>query len=298
MTHVCLDKPLPQSDLLIASELAIEENPENAPTGTIEAAKKMGINSATSFEIFGAVLTGKKWRAGRTLRVRHLDGDPAIHRKVEKYAKEWEQYANVILQVAAAGEAEIRISYHLDGNSWSVIGTDALTVAEPHETMHYGWLDKSTREDEVRRVVLHEFGHALGMIHEQSQPLNPIKWDKPAVYRHYEQLGWSKEKVDFNVFEQYSKEVTQFGAYDETSIMHYPVDAEFTTDRKAVGWNMVLSQTDKEFITQQYPKPVDLSAALPAGIASAPPQAAAMSAAPVETAPKAPSSTRLRYDWS
>lgn len=32
--------------------------------------------------------------------------------------------------------------------------------------MHFGWLRDDTDDVEWRRVVVHEFGHALGAIHE------------------------------------------------------------------------------------------------------------------------------------
>lgn len=264
--HVCCDAPLAAVDLLRAAELATDENPGNAPSGTIDVARKPGV--AAGPEMFGAILTGRKWRPGRTLRVRHLDGDPAIHAKVEALARQWLLYANLGFEFVAAGDAEIRISYHLDNRSWSRLGTDALAVPEPEHTMHFGWLRANTPDAELERTVVHEFGHAIGMIHEQSQPLNPIKWDRPAVYRHYAGLGWSKADVDFNVFEQYSRDMTQFSAYDDTSIMHYPVPAEFTLDHKAVGWNLKLSDQDKQFIAEIYPKPP------PPGGMGAPPAAA------------------------
>src|SRR5262245_41053607 len=221
--HVCLDKRVRQQDLLKAAELAIAENPENAPSGDVDAARRLGVDTSSSREIVGAVLTGKKWMPGQKLRVRHLDGDPQIHAKVEHYAKTWEQFANLQFVFIREGDAEIRISYPLDGNSWSHIGTDALTIPRDQHTMHYGWLRPTTPDEEYRRVVVHEFGHAIGMIHEQSQPMNTIKWDKAAVYRSYEQQGWSRERVDSNVFAKYDVMLTQFSAYDPHSIMHYPV---------------------------------------------------------------------------
>ena len=51
----------------------------------------------------------------------------------------------------------------------------------------------------------HEFGHALGMIHEHQNPAaqGEIPWDKPKVYAYYAQQGWSKDDVDTNIFEVY-----------------------------------------------------------------------------------------------
>ena len=36
--------------------------------------------------------------------------------------------------------------------------------------MNYGWLEPDTSTREYQRVVRHEFGHALGMIHEHQNP--------------------------------------------------------------------------------------------------------------------------------
>ena len=41
---------------------------------------------------------------------------------------------------------------------------------------------------------------------------------------------------------------------DPTSIMMYPIPAGFTTNGFVVGMNWVLSDEDKKFIAQNYPK--------------------------------------------
>lgn len=51
--------------------------------------------------------------------------------------------------------------------------------------MNYGWLYPDTPDQEYSRVVLHEFGHALGAIHEHQHPEAAIPWDKPKVYEYY-----------------------------------------------------------------------------------------------------------------
>jgi len=131
-----------------------------------------------------AALRNKMWEpAGRTLRIRFLDGDPVVQKKVAKFAQEWTQYANLKLDFNDDPKAEIRVSF-LQPGSWSYIGTDAIDpqLAPDQPTMNLGWLTKATRNDEVFRVVLHEFGHALGLIHEHQNPVATIPWNKPAVY--------------------------------------------------------------------------------------------------------------------
>jgi hypothetical protein len=107
--------------------------------------------------------------------------------------------------------------------------------------------------------VLHEFGHALGCIHEHQSPDQRIPWDKEAVYAYYAQQGWSRLQVDANLFRAYSPEGIQFSRFDRESIMLYAVDNALTRGDWEVGWNTELSDEDEAFIRGQYPftaKPV------------------------------------------
>jgi hypothetical protein len=199
----------------------------------------------------------KKWANGKRLRVHFLGGNPKVHEKVKKYAKQWEDYANIKLDFVDDGEAEIRVGFVMDNTSWSAVGTDALNKSffpAGSATMNYGWLTPSSAEEEFSRVILHEFGHSLGCIHEHQNPAGKIPWNKEAVYRFYEKRGWNKARVDQNLFRKYDENQTQFTAFDKESIMLYPISKELTGGKLEVGWNRRLSKTDKEFIEQMYPK--------------------------------------------
>ena len=158
-----------------------------------------------------AIVSEVQWKNGQTIRVRFLNGDPQIQKKVQDIAKEWEKYANLKLDFGSDKDAEIRISLKRlneegrpDTSSWSVIGTMAVSLTQEGKipkdspTMNYGWLEPDTPNEEYRRVVLHEFGHALGCIHEHQSPASGvIPWDKPKVYEYYKMTqGWDPEEVD------------------------------------------------------------------------------------------------------
>ncbi|MET4559854.1 M12 family metallopeptidase [Lysinibacillus parviboronicapiens] len=196
-----------------------------------------------------------KWEPGQTIHVRFLEGVPEVKEKVKKHAKRWEQYANIKLEFGNNPDAEIRIAFDMNDGSWSYIGTSCKEVAKNEPTMNYGWLQPDTPEVEYSRVVLHEFGHALGCIHEHQNPSAKIPWDKEAVYTYY--MGppnnWSKEDVDNNIFNRYDKNLTSFTEFDPTSIMLYTIPNEHTIgDYEAIG-GVTFSEKDKQFIQQMYP---------------------------------------------
>jgi hypothetical protein len=198
----------------------------------------------------------KLWENGRTLKIRFLDGNAAVQAKVQAIAKEWEALTNLKLEFVGSGTAQIRISFAEKGFSWSTVGTDALTVSGSRATMNYGWLEPDTSLREYQRVVRHEFGHALGMIHEHQNPAaqGRIPWDKPKVYAYYAQQGWTKADVDFNLFEVYDEDSTNYTSFDPTSIMQYAIPDSLTVGSYAVGWNTDFSPVDIEFMKRQYPK--------------------------------------------
>jgi hypothetical protein len=208
-----------------------------------------------------AVVREKLWDIGANIRVKFLNGESSVQKKVQNYATQWMNYANINLIFVPSTnkeQAEIRISFDRVG-SWSYIGRDALDIPQNEPTMNYGWLTKESDDKEYSRVVLHEFGHALGAIHEHQNPAAGIPWNKETVYKYY--MGppnnWSKEKIDNNLFRRYSKNITNFSNFDSDSIMLYPIPAQFTTDGIAIGGrNSRLSKIDIQFMKQQYPKVV------------------------------------------
>jgi len=238
-----------------ADEAAVRERVDNTRV-TLLRSPGFGMGAHRGGRTRAAFEIMKLWENGRTLRCKFIDGQPEVQAKVEAIAKEWEAFANLKLKFVTSGAAEIRISFLEKGFSWSTMGTDALTAGANEATMMYGWLEPNTALREYQRVVRHEFGHAIGLIHEHQNPAaqGKIPWDKPKVYAYYAQQGWSQQDTDFNIFEVYSEDSTNHTAFDPTSIMEYAVPDELTVGSYAVGWNTELSALDKSWTKKQYPK--------------------------------------------
>jgi serralysin len=202
----------------------------------------------------GALLSGERWDPRSAITIGFLDGTPALHRRVERVAKEWTArgLANLSLVFDSARPAkDIRISFTRPG-SWSVIGASCGRVGASQPTMNFGWLTEATDELILRRVVLHEFGHALGLVHEHQHPGAAIQWDRDAVYRDLEP-GWSRAQIDKNIFDAYASHETNSSRFDASSIMLYPIKKGWTVDGFSSQLNTQLSTVDMEFIAECYP---------------------------------------------
>ncbi len=200
-----------------------------------------------------AVVLKKLWKPGRTLKISFLGVvDSFVKAKIKEYAAKWLDHANLKFKFVSK-DGDIRISTK-PGGSWSYIGTDALTIPKSQPTMNYGWLTPTTTEAEFSRVIIHEFGHALGAIHEHQHPDGGIPWDKPMVYAYYARQGWDQAQVDNNIFAKYSFNQLNMTDYDKLSIMHYAVPEELTVGTYSVGWNTQMSANDRLLAARVYPK--------------------------------------------
>jgi serralysin len=204
-----------------------------------------------------ALLNGARWSSGDVITVMFLEGDESLRERVKQTAERWTApgMANLQLRFVESGPADVRIAFEQGDGSWSYLGTQCRGIDQGQHTMNYGWLTPDSDDDELRRVVTHEFGHALGLIHEHQNPEGGIEWNEPAVIADLSgpPNNWDEATIRHNVLDHYPKEDVTATPVDEDSIMMYPIPKAWTLDGFSADLNSDVSTQDVEFIGQAYP---------------------------------------------
>jgi hypothetical protein len=246
-----------------------------------------------------------RWEPGSTVTVAFDGGSPALREQIEQMANMWTTADAAKLKFSfrdAQGNfrqwsvtdqtygADIRISFNRTGN-WSHIGTmsrEPRVTKANQPSMNLGGFDRKLPSN-WKRVVQHEFGHAIGFAHEHQHPAvecgfrfeddpgyvkttngpdGPFIPDsnnrRPGLYTWFSgpPNGWDQPKVDNNL-----KAISKTSAYpvddfvtlqfDPQSIMKYHFREEyFIEGNKSKCYtptqNEVLSAQDRTAAARAY----------------------------------------------
>ena len=258
--QLCVDRVLPQDLQREASERARDEAERNVPDSSLlqDVLQRADIAHPEAL----VMLTGKKWRTGRTLNVYFMDGPEWARVKAFELLARWGKQANLKYQrTNDRAASQCRITFER-GGSWSYLGTDNLAIPKDQPTLQLGWLVDGQRnianDVEWQRTTVHEGGHFIDFVHEQAHPRRGFEFNRDAVIDKYSgpPNNWSVSTIERQVLYKYSELNTNFSEYDKGSIMHYPIPAALVMDpADAVGWNTSRSRLDKRTAALWYPKP-------------------------------------------
>ena len=199
--------------------------------------------------------SNKFWPQRSTIRVKFLSGTSRQKTEAWKRMQIVDSLTNLMFVQVLNGASEIRVRFDQGKGHWSMLGTDCRTVGQSAQTMNleltagvFG--DGSAEWD---RVAIHETLHAIGLDHEHQSPLaTSLVWNRAAVYDYYGRTqGWSKQQIDFQVINRYSGQYFRGTAFDQNSIMEYPVPPGLANI--VIGWNSKLTDSDIRFIKSIYP---------------------------------------------
>jgi hypothetical protein len=226
-------------------------------------------------QVRGVVARSVTWRTGQVIKVCFKSGTRGAHERVARVAREWMQHANVVLDFEEGGtprrcrgdgSEDIKVDFVDNKGWWSAYGT-VSRQRDPSMNLQFLGVDtprytngQVAPEGELRRIILHEFGHALGMMHEHQSPVSDcdseINWE--AAYLMGTRLGWDREMVHAQMRQLVNVEEFNLTAIDRKSIMHYSLAPElFRLGRNSRCWvaeNNDLSDQDKQFMASVYPK--------------------------------------------
>jgi hypothetical protein len=243
--------PVPD-DPVAAAKTAISINPANAPPTAYFASA----SGDTLSPLHAALATARWWGVkGVDLSVQFLDNpSAALRKKILAHMNAWSKSGNVRLR-ETKGTGQCRISRQPGSGYASYVGTDNAHIPTSQPTM---WLDSfsdHTPDSEFFRVVRHETGHLLGLIHEH-QRKNIIKLLDPAkTIAVFERLyGWDETTTRQQVLTPVSEKTLTATPVDVRSIMAYQFSSDCTKNGKPIPGGLDIDASDYALVAKIYPK--------------------------------------------
>jgi hypothetical protein len=236
----------------------------------------------------------------RVVTVAFNGGDPALYALVESTASEWTSQGGRLAfsfrradggfrtwrEADVTRTADIRIGFFTDRERdgyWSAVGTLARRINASEPTMNLGDLGSTLskyynganraawQQTYARTIILHEFGHALGLNHEHFHPhcQADLKLEETLNWLMGEPARWSREQAMFNMdAATYFKAMQEQGpgpievspSIDRRSVMLYTFSSDYFRSgvrspclpASRLGYATSISEDDRRYFLANY----------------------------------------------
>lgn len=188
---------------------------------------------------------GKQWLNGSTIKIKLIGGSEGDRSMVEQIAPQWTDHANLTFEFTEDPRAEIRVTFDSADGAWSYVGLDNKSIPLHAATLNLGWVDEG--------VILHEFGHMIGLSHEHQSPAGGIQWNEAAVIADLSGAPnfWDEATIRHNVLNKYSVNQIHGTDFDRKSIMLYAFPDSWIDNGHGTNANDDLSDLDRLFVASE-----------------------------------------------
>lgn len=222
-----------------------------------------------------AGLTNNLWNPSSTLKVGFdfsnycvpLESRNSLKDQIINLANQWCDHGSINLEVSNDNQnCDIIIGFKPYIGTFSYLGIQSkIIINKGKNSMNIdpSWATTLWNIDKeqtnfyslyLQSAILHEFGHAFGLIHEHQRADRPFNWNINWMKSNEEKLGLNNwQQVVSNYIEKENMSDLIYGDFDFNSIMCYNWDKNATIEKIGNKINYVLSEKDKSDFSLLYP---------------------------------------------